>query len=176
MPGLRAKYPYRVADARAGFNGIAMFSRLPWLGAQVLKSGDADSAPTIEVRMNYQGRDFVILGTHPKSPGSPARARSRDRQMHWLAERVAQSTLPVLVMGDMNATPWSVGMRLLTARNLDYRALDAPLRPTWQARTPLAIPIDQVVCTAPLVVAHRSIGPYVGSDHRAQEISVAWAK
>ncbi len=152
-----------------------MFSRIPWVGAQVIKPF-AESAPIIEARLNYRGRDFVLIGAHPKSPGTPGRAQSRDREMQWLAERVAQSQLPVLVMGDMNATPWSVGMRLLTAGNLDYRALDAPLAPTWLARTPFAVPIDQVVCTAPLVIAHRAIGPDVGSDHRPQEISVGWAQ
>ncbi len=175
LPALRAKYPYRIAETRAGFSGIALFSRVPWQEARIWKP-DADSAPTIEVRMNYQGRDFVLIGTHPKSPSSPRRAHARDRQMRWLAEHVAREKEPVLLMGDLNSTPWSVGMRLITAGNLDYRSLDAPLVPTWLARSIFAIPIDQVLCTAPLAIARRSIGADVGSDHRPQEISVGWMK
>ena len=73
---------------------------------------------------------------------------------------------------DFNATPWSAGMRRAMAGNLQYRSLSAPWRPTWEVGSIFGLPIDHVLCTAPLVIASRAIGPDVGSDHRPQQISV----
>jgi endonuclease/exonuclease/phosphatase (EEP) superfamily protein YafD len=96
----------------------------------------------------------------------------RDSQLAALAQHVQQISEPVLVVGDFNATPWSVGMRHAMRGNLGFRSLDAPWQPTWQSHSILAIPIDHALCTSPLVITHRSLGRDVGSDHRPLEIVV----
>ena len=133
-------------------------SRERWRNAQVLRFG-LRAMPSVGVQMNRQGREFVLIGTHPLSPTGPRRARVSDRQFAWLANHVQQLKEPVLVVGDMNATPWSVGLRIATASNLGFRSLDAPSAPTWHARSPFAIPVDHALRTAPLVVTDRKAGP-----------------
>jgi len=39
----------------------------------------------------------------------------------------------------------------------------------------LGIPIDQALCTPPLIIAARHMGPEVGSDHRVQVLELQFA-
>jgi endonuclease/exonuclease/phosphatase (EEP) superfamily protein YafD len=166
---LQASYPYQLSEPRSDNFGIALFSRVPWQQAGVIKLGDG-TRPSVEMRMAHQGRELVIIGTHPLPPAGSDWARSRDAQLAALADHVQQISAPVLVVGDFNATPWSTGMRRATSGTLGFRSLAAPWNPTWEVRSIFAIPIDHALCTAPLVITSRSVGPDVGSDHRPLEI------
>ncbi len=171
LAALQVKYPHQVVQARDDNFGVALFSRLPWQQAGIISLGQA-GLPSIEMRLSHQGRELVLIGTHTLPPMGRRWARLRNGQLADLAEHVRQISDPVLVVGDFNATPWSTGLRRATAGTLGYRSLAAPWRPTWQARSILAIPIDHVLATAPLVITTRAVGPEVGSDHRPLEISV----
>jgi endonuclease/exonuclease/phosphatase (EEP) superfamily protein YafD len=171
---LHAKYAHRVLHPRADNFGVALYSRIPFARGDLLWLGDA-GLPSIEVRLKHQGHEFVMIGTHPLPPAGRNNAAARDRQLALLAEHVSLLKDPVLVVGDLNATPWSAGMRITTARGLGFRAATPPWTPTWRAGSIFAIPIDHVLATAPLVVSQRAVGPDVGSDHRPLEIALGWA-
>ena len=172
---LRSKYPYSVENPRSDNFGVALFSRIPWTTAEVLSLGAAQ-LPSIEARMVHQGHEFVLIGTHPLPPEGRRYARLRDDQLRQLAERVARLKEPALLLGDLNATPWSAGMRIVMSKGLGFRSLSPPWTPTWRAGSIFAIPIDHALGTSPLVVTGRSIGPDVGSDHRSLNYSVSWAQ
>jgi endonuclease/exonuclease/phosphatase (EEP) superfamily protein YafD len=172
MEPLRKQYPYRIVHPRPDNFGIAMFSRVPWEQPEVLHLG----LPSIQVQLQHQGHRLVIIGTHPMSPGGVGRSMKRDSQLRQLAAHVEQLQQPVLLVGDLNATPWSAGMRIITSGKLGFRSLAAPWVPTWRARWPVAVPIDHALATAPLVITRRSVGPDVGSDHRPIDVTVGWAK
>jgi endonuclease/exonuclease/phosphatase (EEP) superfamily protein YafD len=125
--------------------------------------------------MTYQGRRMVIIATHPMSPGGPARADMRDSQLQLLADHVSKLQDPVLLVGDLNTTPWSAAMRIITSGKLSFRSLEPPWQPTWQMLSPVAVPIDHALASAPLVITRRSVGPDVGSDHRPIDVTVGWA-
>jgi endonuclease/exonuclease/phosphatase (EEP) superfamily protein YafD len=171
---LQAKYPHHILHPRRDNFGIALFSRIPLQKARILDPARS-GLPSIEARLNYRGRDLTIIATHPVPPYRKALAGFRDTQLAALAGYVRQSTDPVLLVGDLNATPWSAGMRLATSGNLGFRSLAAPWTPTWRARSLVAIPIDHALCTAPLVITRRQVGPDVGSDHRPLLLEVGWA-
>jgi endonuclease/exonuclease/phosphatase (EEP) superfamily protein YafD len=170
---LKAKYPHHFAEPRTDNFGIALFSRIPWEYAAPLYFGKAD-LPSIEVSMQQEGRRFVLIGTHPIPPVGSGAAALRDAQLGELADYVAQLRDPAIVVGDLNATPWSTGMRRLAGRNLGFRSRVAPWAPTWRAGSLFAIPIDHALVTAPLAVTRRAVGPDVGSDHRPLEVTVGW--
>ncbi|MEO6080613.1 MAG: DUF6152 family protein [Steroidobacteraceae bacterium] len=172
---LQTKYPYSLAEPRANSFGIALFSRIPWSSAKILWLGDL-KVPLVEVAFTHQGRNFVFIGTHTMSPVGGRRARLRDRQLQLLAEHVTQLKVPVLVVGDLNATPWSAGIRIATSGNLKFRSLSPPWTPTWRVGTIHPIPIDHALATAPLVITRRAVGPDVGSDHRSLSIWAGWAR
>ncbi len=172
---LHAKYPYRIVQPRNDNFGVALLSRVPWRRGEVVHIGPA-GLPSVEIGMTWRGRDFTLIGTHTLPPMGAAWAALRDRHLAALAEHAGQVREPVLVVGDLNATPWSTGMRMVTAASLGYRSRMAPWIPTWRARSIFAIPIDQALCSEPLVIAGRAVGPDVGSDHRPLLLTVGWAQ
>jgi len=173
LQSLEARYPFQIAEPRPDNFGIALFSRLPLADEEVLHLGSGQR-PSIAATMTQAGRRFRIIGTHPPPPMSRQMASYRDEQLDLLAEYVELSTVPVILVGDLNATPWSAGLHTLTAGALGFRGLDPPWTPTWRVRTPFAIPIDHAMCTAPLVITRRKVGADVGSDHRPIVADIAW--
>jgi endonuclease/exonuclease/phosphatase (EEP) superfamily protein YafD len=172
---LLSRYPHRVIAARRDNFGVALLSRLPWSDAGVLYLGDG-GLPSIEARLQLQDRELLLVGTHAMPPMGGVSARLRDGQLQALADHVKQAGLPALAVGDFNATPWSSGLRHATSAGLGYRSLQPPWSPTWRARSVFAIPIDQALCTSPLVIVDRKVGPDVGSDHRGLAIAVGWSR
>lgn len=173
LRSLDARYPFQIAHPQPDNFGIALFSRLPFTDGEVLRLGSAQRA-SIAVTVTQAGRQVRVIGTHPPPPMSRQMAAHRDDQLAQLAALVERSALPVILVGDLNATPWSAGMRLLTAGALGLRGLDPPWAPTWRVRSPFAIPIDHALCTAPLVITRRQVGADVGSDHRPIIAEFGW--
>lgn len=173
---LERKYPHHYARPRPDNFGVAIFSRVPWKSPPVVWYADA-KVPTIEVELTHQGRDLMIVATHPLPPAGRRYAIKRNQQLRQLVDRIAGQSDPVLVLGDLNATPWSAGMRIVQqGGRLGYRSLEAPWTPTWRSGSIFAIPIDHILCTTPLVLENRTVGPDVGSDHRSVRADVRWAK
>lgn len=163
---LDAEYPYSVSRPRSDNFGIAFYSKTPILSADFLDIGEADS-PSVLVRMQSSGRDLYFLGTHTLPPVNSAYARLRDIHLAELPSLVKSLDAPVLLMGDLNATPWSSPFRRLVqeselldgSRGMGYQ-------PTWPAGLhPLLIPIDHCLHSRELLVIQKTIGPFVGSDH-----------
>ena len=111
---------------------------------------------------------MLLLGTEV-APGTAQR-------LSWSAtelfEGVPVST-PVLVVGDLNATPWSSGFRALERRGSLVDSLRGRgLQPSWpEGFGPLMIPIDHALHTTDLAVADRRTGPASGSAHRPLVVS-----
>jgi endonuclease/exonuclease/phosphatase (EEP) superfamily protein YafD len=175
MVPLQAKYPYQFAEPRPDNFGVALFSRIPLERAELLWLGEPQ-LPSIEASMWHQGRHLSVIVTHPMPPMGARNAALRDGQLARLADHVSQLQMPVLVVGDLNVTPWSAGMRILTARGLGLRSLRPPWTPTWRATSVFAVPIDHALSTAPLVITSRSVGPDLGSDHRPLDFTVGWSR
>jgi endonuclease/exonuclease/phosphatase (EEP) superfamily protein YafD len=172
---LEAKYPLHIEHPLPNNFGIAVYSRIPWEKAGVLDLGDP-GLPSIEVALRRQGRELAIIATHPVPPAGRRNAAWRDGQLARLADHVSQLREPALVVGDLNATPWSSGLRIATASGLGFRSLQPAWTPTWQAGSVFAIPIDHALGTAPLVITRRMVGPDLGSDHRPLVVSVGWGE
>jgi endonuclease/exonuclease/phosphatase (EEP) superfamily protein YafD len=170
---LRARYPSQFALPRPDNFGVAILGRNPLGNVHVLSIGDT---PSIQAELLLGGHPFTLIGTHPFPPVGRGAAASRDAQLALLARHVAGLNSPALVVGDLNATPWSSGMRALMSQGLAFRSTEAPWTPTWLARSPLAIPIDHALASAPLVITSRATGPDIGSDHRPLAITVGFGE
>ena len=176
----RARVPPRhlpgpvVLTARRQLRTGVPESRAAPVDLELIQTSD-HATPSVLARLTLDGRELAILATHPPPPINGEMAAARDEGLQGAATLVASLNMPVLLIGDLNATPWSQGLRLLRdGSTLDYRSADAAWTPTWNARTPFAIPIDHALVTPPLVVASRHIGPDVGSDHRPQVVEIGW--
>lgn len=137
--------------------------------------GPVDQAAAVELTID--GTTVVVLGLHPPSPVSRSRAEARDALLadagRWIAERGGR----LIVVGDLNATPWSAAYRGLRWRGrLRDTLVGSGLQPTWPAGWgPLMVPIDHALHTDGLATIERGTGPSLGSAHRSLIVTFAVA-
>jgi endonuclease/exonuclease/phosphatase (EEP) superfamily protein YafD len=164
---LGERYRHRVAEPRDDLFGIALFSRHPLAQSQIVRFGDPASPPAIVATITAGARPFTLIGAHPWPPVSADLAEGRNRQLRALAARVRQSQGPVLVLGDLNLSPWSPWFaRLLADSGLRDSRRGRGLQPSWPVDwPPLWIPIDHALFSEGICIRHRAIGPAIGSDH-----------
>jgi endonuclease/exonuclease/phosphatase (EEP) superfamily protein YafD len=118
-----------------------------------------------------------VLGIHPLSPTTGERAEGRDaliaRATDWVATRPGE----VVVVGDLNATPWSHAYSALRVRGRLVDTLRGRgFQPTWpEGWGVLMVPIDHVLHTPGLGSADRRTGPAFGSAHRPVLVEIGFA-
>jgi len=162
---LETAYPYRRGISLEDY-GIGLFSRIPFEGAEIKIIGKVGNLSVI-ARFNNNGQRFTLIGTHPEPPVRPAEAFRRNQQISALARYVSSLRDPVILLGDLNTTPWSPYFRdLLVKSGLRDTRAGYGLQPTWPTMfPPLWIPIDHFLISSDVVLHARMIGPNIGSDH-----------
>jgi len=161
---LRTAYPYHVEVPAAHAYGLALFSRYELDGATAFV---LDEKPAIEASVRTPSGPLEVIGVHLFSPTSPWRSEMRNRQLDDLAERVAQVSGPLAVLGDFNITPYSPFFQDWLARTgLTDTRRGRAVSPSWPTQLPLlGIPIDHCAVSHEVrIVAHRRL-PAFGSDH-----------
>jgi len=157
------EYPFVVFEARSDNFGLGVLMKTPPLTHKSEALGP-DAPPTIALDFHLRGRTTTLFATHPVPPISASATDRRDAQLAALATRVTATTNDVIVIGDLNATPWSSALTPLFDAGLrDTRhGYDA----TWPTGMwPLRIPIDLCLVSARFSTSSHSVGPDVGSDH-----------
>jgi endonuclease/exonuclease/phosphatase (EEP) superfamily protein YafD len=173
----RSDLPYRIVSAR---EPGSVFGTLALVGdnaaAEVVPLGDFGQL-SIEVVTELDGTEIKVLGTHPLSPVTPARAAARDEQLRIIGEWAALQDVPVIVTGDFNASTWSRGFGLITGEaNLINSQRGFGVQASWPAGYPLfAIPIDHLVHSRELTTVDRYLGESLGSDHFSLFVTVGKA-
>ncbi|MCX6996820.1 MAG: endonuclease/exonuclease/phosphatase family protein [Kiritimatiellaeota bacterium] len=161
-----AGYRYSVCEPRADNFGIALFSKFPCTRSRVAYIGDAD-IPSIIAEIETPRGWCTVLATHPLPPRSREYSGFRNGQLAALPRWVRRATSPVLLLGDLNTTPWNYYFkRLLAESGLQDSAQGRGVQATWPAFHPLLrIPIDHCLCSPEIGIVNRQVGPDVGSDH-----------
>lgn len=166
-PALRAIGPCARAPRDDNF-GMALCARGE-LRAEVrtLSTG----RPAIVGHVRVGAAEIVAVVAHPIPPVDASLHVEQGRELDELAAlaRAAQAALgPTVLLGDLNATPWSRPfVRLLGASGLrDTRqglgvAASFPSVLGWAG-----LPIDHALVSPGVGVARREVGRDVGSDHR----------
>ena len=108
-----------------------------------------------------------IIGTHPVPPLSRSFAERRNLHLAELTEAVLKQPHPVLLIGDLNTTPWSSNFQdLIEASELRNSMKGFGYQPSWPVGKPfLKIPIDHVLHAPEIIVHNRAVLGDVGSDH-----------
>ncbi|MCB9569664.1 MAG: endonuclease/exonuclease/phosphatase family protein [Myxococcales bacterium] len=177
--------PRWAATARAlpGYEVAALLPRADNFGiAALVRAGRPFEAtirelggglPAIDLEVDLGARRLAILSVHTLPPVSAAYAGRRDQMIAeaaaWASARRAEGRTPV-VIGDLNATPFSVAFPPLAAAGLVSSQRGFGLQPSWPTAPwylrALAIPIDHCLHDPALATAAREVGPVLGSDHR----------
>lgn len=169
-------YPYRITEPRHDNFGIGLFSRRP-LAAATAEPFGIVNIPSLFAEVTLGGRTLAIVATHPLPPGGALLAAERDRHLEWLARKVAAIPPPVLLLGDLNTSPWSPHYRrFLKTSGLRDSARGRSIRPTWPAPYPLLwIPLDHALHSPGIAIRARTVGPAIGSDHYPLVVDFSWA-
>ena len=96
----------------------------------------------------------MVIGTHLASPTTPWRAAVRNSQLDSLATRVARVTGPLVVVGDLNITPYSpLFQDWLERTGLTDTRRGRTLSPSWPAHLPIVgVPIDHCAVSRDIVI------------------------
>ena len=174
---LMPAYPHTKIAPRDDNFGIGLYSRFPFAACRVISLGSAD-LPSIVAEVETPTGRLTILATHPLPPAGPEYSRYRNEQLGLIPQQVRAAMTPVLLLGDLNVTPWShFFRRLLKDSGLRDSAQGRGLQTSWPSFNPLMrIPIDHALHSPSILIANRRIGPAVGSDHYPVIVDFAFAR
>jgi endonuclease/exonuclease/phosphatase (EEP) superfamily protein YafD len=160
---LSRSYPYSIEEK----TGFAFYSKFPITRHEIILCSDFAFDLLIAHLATPQG-EVAFFGIHPLPPVSRSWAHALDETMVILANKVAEKSEPLIVVGDFNITRWSKMARPLERAQLLDACRGKSPGATWMRSNPLlTIPIDRILYRGQ-GMACRSfhIGPDLGSDHR----------
>ena len=137
------------------------------------EAGFPDTSLQFDVELGGQG--LSVLAVHTLAPSTPGRRDVRDEELAGVERWVRLHGGPEVVLGDLNAVPWSSAIeQVKDAGDLRSSSDGSGWQPTWPALAgPLGVPIDQLLYSRDLTVTDRATGPSFGSAHRALWVTIA---
>lgn len=162
---LTNSHPYSCVRPREDNFGIGLFSKRPFAESKMEYIGHA-GVPTVLATIDTAQGPLRVIATHPLPPAGPGYSWRRNDQIEQLAD-YARSSVPLILLGDLNVTPWNYYFRRLLKRGgIVDSAKGYGVQPTWPSHNPLLlIPLDHCLHSPDISIIHREIGPSVGSDH-----------
>jgi endonuclease/exonuclease/phosphatase (EEP) superfamily protein YafD len=169
---LTASYPHQLSSGRDGAEGMWLLSRYPLDPPD--PEGLAANKPWLSTIVHGPWGPLRFLGMHPRTPRAGARFDERNAQFDGAAAISAQATLPVLLMGDLNCTPFSPWFsRLLERGALRDSAIGFGLTGTWTGQG-VRLPIDHILVNKHLrVLDYHVEAEWHGSDHHPVTATLA---
>jgi len=161
---LSAEYPHRITSGRDGAEGMWVLSRHPLDAPD--PAGLAAKKPWLSTVMHAPQGPVRILGMHPRTPRSGHRFNERNEQYRKAAAISAASDIPVVVLGDLNCTPFSPWFgRLLRDGGLKDSGKGFGIPSTWRTSS-IGLPIDHILVSHSWQVLDRRVhSDRMGSDH-----------
>jgi len=162
-------FKYSQITPNIGSFGIMLFSQEPIRSVDITTVKNTKSPiVTAEICPSEMPEQscFRMIALH--APRPEPWSSKRDAVIRQASNEAAQdSDGAVLVVGDLNLTPWSpVFSRLLETGNLSDSAFSQGLKSTWLSRFPLfGLMIDHILYGRAFTVTAYRVGPDVGSDH-----------
>jgi len=149
--------------------GMAAFTKEDLPGSMKSVYFDGSRMPTIHVNLPHGDANINVLGAHPREPLSPEKFRDRNAQMNALAKYVKEVDGSLILIGDMNNTPYSQLFRkFLRESELADSRQSFGLQGSWPVQLPtplMRIPLENAFITDDIHVSERYLGEKTGSDH-----------
>jgi endonuclease/exonuclease/phosphatase (EEP) superfamily protein YafD len=172
------QYPHRITDAREGAFGVALFSKTPLVEGEIWEVRDR---PIARATVALGSDEVEIFGVHPPPPVSTTAIAIADDCWDEVLSQFARRTAPVVIVGDFNATQYSlvhqriIDAGLSSAHELRGRGY-ATTWPNGLARRGITTPpirIDHAMISSDLVCLDIQEGIGTGSDHKPLVLEVA---
>jgi len=151
---------------------ILLVRRRAGLNPQLVQTETAGAIPGIPVKLTIAGIEVTVLGIHPAAPINSASAISRDESFAAIASFLENQNGSTIIVGDFNATPWSLPFRVLQERTGLMNSQNGfGIQPTWPSYPGsnfnwlLRIPIDHCFHSPCIWTIDRRVGDHGGSNH-----------
>lgn len=169
---LQQEYPHQLLEVREDNFGMALLSRREFIHQEVLYF-TGEMIPSLGVKVEMNAHKVYVFAAHPVPPIGAEYTDLRNRQLTEIGTVLANSSGSVILVGDLNTTPWSpIFKDLLRSTGLQNSMKGFGIQPTWPSFIPpLWIPLDHLLHSKDLAVQTRKIGPDIGSDHFPVEVS-----
>ncbi len=166
MEAALGQLPHRTAEPQNDNFGIMVMSRIPWRKAEILFLGQAD-VPSVAAVFDTEKGPFTLIGTHPVPPAGTQGTALRNEQLERVADNVNGVNMPVLLLGDLNSTPWCPAFgRLLSSTPLRDASRGRGLHATWPSFAGRwGIPLDHALFGPGIQILNVRVGAPLGSDH-----------
>jgi endonuclease/exonuclease/phosphatase (EEP) superfamily protein YafD len=163
------RYPHQLKIPLENTYGMIFYSRLE-LRNGAINFLVEDDIPSIEGEVQLKSGQWVRLyGLHPQPPVPQENPRStaRDKEILIVAEKAKKSSLPVIVMGDLNDVAWSYTTELFgkVSGLLDPRRGRGFFNSFHAKYFFLRFPLDHIFCSADFTLSGISRMNNCGSDH-----------
>ena len=160
-------FPYHLGEVAKGPTGFLFLSRYPIIDHHVSSFAEHGKRPLLSATLQIEQKRVTFYGVHPHAPVLRRKFHNRNRQLLWLADRIAGSPDPVIVAGDFNTTPFSpVFQEVLARSGLKDPRVEAGWQPSWPTYMPLFwLPIDHILVSSEIQVYRVSTGKFIWSDH-----------
>ena len=135
-------------------------------------------AASVAFDVPFAGGVVHVLALHAISPLTPGRTRVRNAELTAAASWAAHRSGSIVVLGDLNAVPWSAALTDLEHdAHLSNSSDGFGLQASWPAFVGfLGLPIDQLLYSGDLTVTRRAIHGGFGSSHRSLWVELARAR
>lgn len=164
-------YPYTYHVHAKNHTEVLLGSKYPFVIDTVATQ---KIAGLIIANMTLKGKKIKVVLCHAFNPILPSDFDMRNRQLAYIQTLVAPSTTPVVMLGDLNITPWSVFYsKFEQASGLRNARKGFGLQATWPYWVlPLRIPIDHCLVSHQFEVTQFQVLSHNGSDHLPIKISL----
>ncbi len=109
-------FPYTKIIATQDPFGIALLARFPFERVDVLEA--MHGITQIEARFRWQEKESRVVAVHPAPPIDPSLMQERDVLLEQRAAGIVADGAPAILLGDLNATPWSAAFKGPTLHGL----------------------------------------------------------
>ncbi|MEX6508488.1 endonuclease/exonuclease/phosphatase family protein [Jiella sp. M17.18] len=162
------RYPHFKHYVTQNYYGITLLSKYPLVSPDIRFLANSHDPAVFSGVTLPSGQTIRFYGIHPRPPTFGQSSAERDAVVSAAALAIADDKQPSILIGDMNATPWSSIVRRSAriGHLLDPR-LGRGWYPTWKANaTIMRWPLDEVLFGPAFALTDFQVLPPFGSDHQ----------
>ncbi len=166
---LAQTYPYHIEIKREDNYGIGLYSQYPFEGSPLLTVGESGEKmqPLISTVIRFPEKAISLSVVHASPPLYYGAFYRNKLLLRRLSTVLRHQEMPQILVGDLNATPFSDSYRAFFEWN-DFKdaAWGFGYSSTWNAKNPFfRLKIDHFLYNNNLGVETYRVLPEIGSDH-----------
>lgn len=173
---IKKRLPFFIEIPREDNFGVALYSSVPLMNVKETFFSEFN-VPALAGKIRVRDKDIQIYGVHPLPPVGEKGFKDRNIYFDNLVNHMESITVPVVLFGDFNCSPWSPNFDRVSYLRQSGKSLVDPFtglfRPhTWSTLGGLvSTAIDHVLFSPDMGEFDARIASSMGSDHNPVVVS-----